>query len=184
MRPAPPVPTCQLWRAVEGEQPQPGLMGEGDILFFLYRVAKGQPVGGNTVVEAEFDLTAARHIEISALALEHGDDLRRRVRFHRIVDAGERQVPAQQIVGLGDHIEIDDKARRLGMVFGKEAVDSFSHSLGHPEREAAEHDRVAGENPRTRLVRQVRRRALGSANANRSRADPPYRGAIGRFLMA
>jgi len=119
-------------------------MGEGDIFFLLYRVAEGQPVGGDTVVEAELDLAAARHVETGALALEHRDNLRSRVRLHGIVDAGERQVPAQQIVRLRDHVEIDDQTRGLGAVFGKETVDSLSHDRGHPSREAAKLGRAAG----------------------------------------
>src|SRR3984893_14876521 len=54
----------ELESAVEGEQPQPRLVGEGDILFLLYRVGERQPVGGDAVGEAELDLAAARHIEI------------------------------------------------------------------------------------------------------------------------
>jgi len=105
-------------------------MGEEDIFFLLYSIAKGQPIGGDTVVEAELYLAAARHVEIGALALEHRDDLWCWVRLHGIVDAGERQVPTQQVVGLRDHVEIDDQARCLGTVFGKETVDSFGHGRG------------------------------------------------------
>src|ERR1700730_19019018 len=55
--------TCQLVElesAVEGEQPQPRLVGEGDVLFLLYRVAERQPVGGDAVGEAELGLRGAR----------------------------------------------------------------------------------------------------------------------------
>ena len=61
--------------AVEGEQPQPGVIGERDVLFLFDRVAKGQPIRGDAVVEAQLDFAAARDIEIGALALEHGVDL-------------------------------------------------------------------------------------------------------------
>src|SRR6516165_730820 len=156
-------------RTVESEQPEPHLMGEGDVFFLFYCIAKGQPVGGDTVVEAELYLATARHIEIGALALEHRDDLRSRVRLYGVIDAGERQVPAQQIVGLRDHVEIDDQARGLRAIFDKEPVDSFGHERVHPSREAAEHNRAAGRDfEGTRLIRKTYSRPLGSTEREES----------------
>ena len=172
----------EFGRTVESEQPEPRLMGEGNVFFLLYCVAEGQPLGGDTVVEAELDLAAARHVEAGALALEHRDDLRCRVRLHGVVDAGERQVPAQQIVGFCDHVEIDYQARRLGAIFGKETADSFSHvRVIHPARRlsmVALPDETSRAHDRWRKTHS---RTLGSTEREPKRADPPTRGGVGRF---
>jgi len=42
------------------------------------------------------------------------------LRLDGVIDAGDRQVTAQEIIGLGDHAEIDDEARGLGRMFGEE----------------------------------------------------------------
>ena len=117
-------------RAVEGKEPHPRAIGEGYVLFLLDRVAIGEPIGGDAVVDAELDFPAARDVEIGALALEHGDDCGGGVGLDRIIDAGERQMPAQRIVSLGDRLEIDDEAWGLGRIFGEEARNPLIHSWG------------------------------------------------------
>ena len=92
----------ELGRAVEGEEPHPRLIGEGDVLLLLDRVAEGQPFGRGAVAEAQRDLGGAGDVEIRALPGQHRDDLGRRVGLHRIIDAGDRQIPAQHIIGLAD----------------------------------------------------------------------------------
>ncbi len=124
----------ELVLAVESEKSQPGLIGKGDVLFLFDRIAEGQPVGGDAVSQAQLDLAAARHVEIGALCFEHGDDLRRRVRLHRIKDPGQRQVPAQRVVGPADRVEIDDEARGFGGIFGEETRNPLIHQSGHPSR--------------------------------------------------
>jgi len=113
--------------AVEGKQPHPGLIGVGDILFFLDRVAKRQPVGGDPVAEAERDFTAARDIEAGALPAEHADDLGGRVGLDRIINPSERQIVPQRLIGRDDQVEIDDEARGLGGLLGKKTGDPLAH---------------------------------------------------------
>src|SRR5207248_4201024 len=98
----------ELRLAVEGEQPDAALIGESDVALFLYCIAEGEPVGRCAVREAQRDLRRARDIEPRSLAGQHRDDLRRRVRLHRVIDARDRQIPGQEIIGLTDDIEIDD----------------------------------------------------------------------------
>ena len=82
-----------------------------------------------------------RHSPISAglatsklepFARQHRDDLRRRVGLDRVIDAGDRQIAAQQVIGLGDNVEIDDKARGLGRMFGQETCNLVVHVPGQP----------------------------------------------------
>ena len=113
--------------AVEGKQPHSRLIGPGDILFLLDRVAERQPVGGDRVAEAELDFAAARDIETGALAVEHADDLGGRVRLDRIINPSERQIMPQLLIGFDDHIEVDDEARGLGSLFGKKTGDPLAH---------------------------------------------------------
>ncbi len=120
----------ELVRAVEGEQAQSRAISKDDVLFLFYRVAERQPVRGHAVIEAQLDFAAAGHVEIGALAVEHGEDRRGRVGLYRIVDAGERQMPAQCVVSLGDGVQIDDEAGGLGRIFGEEARDPLIHYGG------------------------------------------------------
>ena len=98
---------------------------------FLIVLPKDSRSGGGAVAEAQPDFGRARDVEIGAALRQHRDDLRRRVRLDRVIHAGQRQIAAQQVVGLGDHVEIDDEARRLGGIVGQETGDLVVHVSGH-----------------------------------------------------
>ena len=93
---------------------------------FLIVLPKDSRSGATPLREAQRDFAAARDIETGALAGQHRDDLGGRVRLDRVIDAGERQIAAQEIIGLGDHVEIDDEARGLGRVFGRKRAIFWS----------------------------------------------------------
>ncbi len=121
----------QLRLAVKREQPHALCEGEGDVPLLLNRVAVGQPFRGGAVAETQTDFSRARDIEIRAPRRQHRDDLRRRVGLDRVEHAGHRQIPGQEVVCLGDYVEIDDEARRLGGMGGQETGDLVVHVLGH-----------------------------------------------------
>ena len=151
----------ELAHAVEGKQPQPRAIGKGDVAFLLYRVAERQPLGGGTLVQAQLDLTAARHVEIGALAFEHRHDRGRRVGLDRIIDAGQRQVSAQRVISLGDYVEIDDEARGFGRIVGEETRNPLIHYRVSSFPRAAKQSRCSGpfRKTRRRTAPQARSRA-------------------------
>ena len=175
----------ELESAVEGEQPQPRLIGEGDVLFLFDRVAEGQTIGGDAVGEAELDLAAARHVEIGALALEHGDDLRapgspsphsRRGRAAGTSAADRKPRRSRRDRRRGT-------ASRGGFRQGSELILSVIVGVILPARRLSNRVAVA--------ARDRAADADGSAgaasvrpNANRNKADRPLRGGIGRFFVA
>jgi hypothetical protein len=120
------------------------------------------------VGEAEGDLGPAGDVEARAARRQHLDDLRRRVGLDRIINAGDRQIAAQHVVGLADHLEIDDEARRLGRMLGQEAGDLVVHHSGGPfpktvwvsgippARRSAPERRQAAGNLRRRLAQTAR----------------------------
>ena len=114
---------------------------------FLIVLPKDSRSGGRAVAEAQPDLGRARDIEIRAPLRQHRDDLRRRVRLDRVIHAGDRQIAGQQVVGFGDHVEIDDEARRLGGILGQKAGDLVVHVSGHLLRIAAERERYRPARP-------------------------------------
>src|SRR6266700_766975 len=113
----------QLARAVEREQPDALLVSIDDVTFLLDGVTEGDALRRRALRQAEFDLGAARNIEVGAEPAQARGDLRRRVGLDRVEDLGERQVPAQALIATRDGINIDDKTRRLRLLLGKEASD-------------------------------------------------------------
>ena len=118
--------------AVEGEEPQPRLVGKRNVPFLLDRIAVGHPFGADAVCQTKFDFATARNVEIGALALKHCDDFGGRIGLDGIVDMGERQIAPQHGIGIADHIEIDDEARGFGSALGQKAGDPLVHFYGHP----------------------------------------------------
>src|SRR5581483_8876172 len=107
-----------------------GGIGERDVALLLDRVAEGQSLGRRAMVEAKPDFSRAGHVEIRALRREHLDDLWGRISLYRVIHAGAREIAAQEVVGRGHGVEIDDEAWRLGRAVGKETGDFLVHARG------------------------------------------------------
>src|SRR6185437_6668008 len=99
------------------------LIGKGDVALLLDGVAEGDALGRHAAAEAELDLAAARHVEARAEPAQEIDDLASRVGLHRVEHLGERQVRPERLIGLADHVEVDDEARRLRLLLAEKALD-------------------------------------------------------------
>ncbi len=97
---------------------------------FLMVLPKEIAVGADALVEHQFDLAAARHVEAGADLAQHAQDLVRRIGLHGIEDLGQRQVAPQHLVALRDDVEIDDEAGGFRPAIGEETCDSFVHAWG------------------------------------------------------
>ena len=159
--------------AVEREEPHARRVGGGDVALLLDRVAERQSFRGRAVVEAQGNLRRARDVKIRALLGQHRDDFGRRVRLHRIIDAGNRQIPAQHVVGLADDVEIDDEARGRRRVLAEETGDLLVHVMGYLlEQKADQIIRSRAARPKRRIAstRSEWRKTAG-VRENRIAAD-------------
>ena len=101
----------QLRLAVEGEQAHALLVGPGDVLLLLDRVAEGDAIGRDAGGLHQLDLAARGGVELGAGRRQARQDLRRRVGLHGVEDVGRRQQLAHAAEVVLDHVEIDHEAQ-------------------------------------------------------------------------
>ena len=108
--------------------------GARDIALLLDRVTEGDAVGRGPGGKRHLDFGHRRRVKARAETGEQRQDLRRRIGFHRIENAGSRHGAGEaKIVGAHD-FEIDDEAGAFGSSGGEEVENaSGGHCWGPPE---------------------------------------------------
>ncbi|MNJ45037.1 hypothetical protein D3C77_401150 [compost metagenome] len=107
---------AQVGFGVGGIQTHALLVEVADVLGFLDGVAIADAIGTDAAVHDLVQLVDRGDVEARALFLEQVDDLHGRVGLDRVVDLGEFETGAQVIVGLADHLGVDEHERGFLLV--------------------------------------------------------------------
>ena len=122
-----------LGLAVDRKEADAERIGARDVLLLLDRVAETDPVGRRAGGERLLDLGDRGRVEARAEIGEQAQDLRRRIRLHRVEDARVGQRAGEAEIVLAHDVEIDDEARSVLAVAGEELLDAVRHER-HPPR--------------------------------------------------
>jgi len=158
----------QFGFAVESKKTHAGFIGKGDVALFLIVLPKDSrsapaPLSRHSSISARL---ATSKFEQCCEASRH--DLGRRVRLHRVIDAGDRQVTAQLLEASPITVGIDDQARGLRGIFGQKTSDSLGGSF-----RAVLPDKRGKRNRSTHRRERVDSQKQGSATYDRG--EPNYR---------
>ena len=96
-----------------------------DIRGLLDRISVADAVRGNSERQHPVQLVARRDIEMGTQVAQQLEHLNCRIRFHRIIDFGERKMRQQLFVIPLDNIEVHHQKRSgmaVGLLFHEEPV--------------------------------------------------------------
>ncbi len=102
---------AQVGFGVGGVQANALLVEVADVLGLLDGVAVADAIGADTLVHHLVQLIDRGDVEVRAFFLEQVDDLDGRVGLDCVVDLGELETGAQVVVGLADHLGVDEYER-------------------------------------------------------------------------
>lgn len=133
---------AQVGFGVGGIQTHALLIEVADVLGFLDGVAVADVGRVDAAAQHFVQLVDRGDVEAGAFFVQQVDDLGGRVGLDRVVDLGEFETSAQVVIGLGDHLGVDDHERGFLLVgerlhflkgFAREIVfDINRHALGAP----------------------------------------------------
>ncbi|MCY1437848.1 hypothetical protein D9M71_540240 [compost metagenome] len=107
---------AQVGFGVGGEQAHALLVEVADVLGFLDGVAVADLVGADAATKHFVQLIDRGDVEARAFLFEQVDDLDGRVGLDRVVDLGEFETGAQVVIGLADHLGVDEHERGFLLV--------------------------------------------------------------------
>ncbi len=107
---------AQVGFGVGGVQAHALLVEVADVLGFLDGVAVADAIRADALVQHFIQLVDRGDVEARAFLVQQVDDFDGRVGLDGVVDLGEFETCTQVIVGLGDHLGIDDHERGFLLV--------------------------------------------------------------------
>src|SRR5208282_2653788 len=114
--------------AIDRIEPDAERMGARDVLLLLDRVAEADALRRRAGRERLLDLGDRGRVEARAEIGEKAENLRRRVRLHRVEDARVGQGRGEGEIVVAHDVEVDDEARSVLAVAGEELLDAVRHS--------------------------------------------------------
>ncbi|MNN47761.1 hypothetical protein D3C81_1621950 [compost metagenome] len=107
---------AQVGFGVGGVQAHALLVEVANVLGFLDGVAVADAVSADATVHDLVQLVDRGDVEVRPFFLEQVDDFHGRVGLDRVIDLGEFETCAQVIVGLADHLGVDEHERGFFLV--------------------------------------------------------------------